>query len=133
MRYVSAFDGKTLHDGTNRWSKNHLPINSTASANAELMADQTLFDPNYGTGSPTVPQPFTAVFVMRFATEAAAEAEEAALKAKIGDNGTVTASLTGGGAAETCNATLENVTVQYGSNGRNFRATLAFQPFEDWS
>jgi hypothetical protein len=133
MRYLTEFDSKTLHDGSNRWSKGVLPINMKADAGAVQMANGSLFDPHYGTGATATPQPFTAAFLMKFATEAAAEAEIAALKAKIGDNGTATSNFDSGATAETCNATLESVNIQPSRNGRAFRAVLHFVPFDDWS
>jgi len=133
MRYVTAFDGKTLHDGTNRYSKSKLPITKAAQVEKVLMANQVWFDPNYGTGSTAVPQPFDSRFYMRFDNKAAAEAEIAALAAKIGDNGTVTAARTSGGAAETCNATLQRADVTHRSTDFSFLVTLHFEPFDDWS
>lgn len=133
MRYVTAFDGKTLHDSNNRWSRTKLPPNLKAEVEKVKMANGQWFDPNYGTGSVTAPQPFAAEFFMRFANQAAAEAEEAALKGKIGDNGSVTASFTSGATAQTCNATLQQVTISSKRSDFSFIATLNFEPFDDWS
>lgn len=133
MKYISAFDSKTLHDGTSRWSNTPLAATKKAQTEVVPMANGTLFDPNYGTGSIVVPQPFTAKFFMRFASAAAAEAERAALEAKLGDNGTLTASFTSGATAETCTATLDDVQFEQRANGRSFLATLSFIPFTDWS
>lgn len=133
MKYVSAFDSKTLHDGSSRRSQTPLPINVAADVEIEEMANGSLFDPNYGTGSPVKPKPFSALFFMRFDTAAEAEAEIAAIKAKIGDTGDVTASFTSGATAETCTATLERAQDVFSSNGRAFKLTLFFVPFTDWS
>lgn len=133
MRYLTAFDGKTLHDGSNRWAKGTLSVNKKAAADAVEMANGSLLDPHYGTGSTVIPQPFTASFLMRFDTKAAAEAEIAALEAKIGDNGTATSNFDSGATAETCTATLESVDIQPSRNGRTFRAVLSFTVFDHWS
>ncbi len=97
------------------------------------MANGALFDPNYGTGSQTVPGPFSAKFLMRFATKAEAEAEEAAIAILIGSNGDVTASFNSGAAAQTCNATLKTAVTAYKNSDLTFTVTLNFEPFKDFS
>ena len=133
MKYISAFDSKTLHDETNRWSKTPLAATKKAQTEVARMANGTLFDPNYGTGSNVTPEPFTARFLFKFSTEAAAENERISLEGKLGDNGTLTASFTSGATAQTCNATLDNVQFEERANGRNFIATCFFIPFTEWS
>lgn len=131
--YVTAFDGKTLHDGVSRHSKSRLEISVAAQVEVVQMANGTLFDPDYGQGSQVIPQPFSARFFYRFATEAALEAEELALKGKIGDNGTLTAAQTSGAAALTCTATLEKIKLTRRSSDFSFSVELFFKPFIDWS
>lgn len=133
MRYLSAFNGKTLHDGSGRRALTKLPINLSAEVEKVQMANGVWFDPNYGTGSVAAPQPFEAQFLMKFSTKAAAEAEEAALKGLIGDNGTATASLNSGATAQTCNATCKAVTITHKRSDFAFTAVLYFEPFTDWS
>ncbi len=133
MKYITAFNGKTLHDGTNRFSISKLPITKAAEIEKVRMANGALFDPNYGTGSQVTPQPFDAMFFMRFATKAAAEAEETALANLIGSNGTVTAQRDSGGAAETCNASLKSASLVTKKSDFAFTVTLNFEPFTDWS
>ncbi len=133
MRYLRAFNGKTFHDGTNRWSVSKLPITTTGDVQVVKMANGALFDPDYGTGSVATPEPFSATFFMRFSTKAAAEAEEAAIKALIGSNGTATADLDSGGTSETCNASLKSINLVHKKNDFSFLVTLNLIPFDDWS
>jgi hypothetical protein len=133
MRYVKAFNGKTLHDGTNRWSVSRLPITLAARIEKVEMANGAWFDPNYGEDAVAQPMPFDAMFLFRFAAKAAAEAEEAAIKALIKTNGTATAGLTSGGADQTCNASLRAITLTHYKNDFSFKAVFHFEPFTDWS
>ena len=133
MKYISAFDGKTLHDGSNRWFRGTVPATKKAETEVVSMANGSLFDPNYGTGSTMKPQPFTAQFFMRFATKAEAETERADIEAKLGDNGVLTASFDSGAAAETCTATLDNAQFYENRNGFSMKVVLRFIPFDDFS
>ena len=133
MRYLRAFNGKTFHDGTNRWSISKLPVSTVGDVQVVKMANGVLFDPDYGTGSQTAPEPFSASFFMRFSTKAAAEAEEAAIKALIGTNGTATADLDSGGTSETCNASLKSINLVRKNSDFAFVVTLNMIPFDDWS
>lgn len=133
MKFVSAFNGKTLHDSTNRWSVSKVPMTRIAEIERVKMANGTLFDPNYGTGSVATPEPFPATFFMRFSTKAAAETELDALDALTGTNGTITASLDSGGTAQTCNASLNSINLVTKKSDFAFLVTLNFEPFDDWS
>lgn len=133
MKFLRAFNGKTFHDGVNRWSISKLPINTEGNVQVVKMANGALFDPDYGTGSQTAPEPFSATFFMKFSTKAAAEAEEAAIKALIGTNGTATADLDSGGTSQTCNASLKSAPVTHKKSDFAFTVTLNLIPFDDWS
>lgn len=133
MKYVTAFKGKVLHDGLHRFSVSKVPLHKSAEIERVKMANGHLFDPNYGTGSVATPTPFTASFFMRFSSKAQVDAELASLDALIGANGTLTAAKDGGGAAVTCNASLESAHVVHKKSDFAFLVTLHLEPFTDWS